>query len=68
MKKKVVVYTTKKCPDYRIPNRWPNGVPAVYDCAGNLVCICPEDHGVAFADGIARSLNIQSDSLLEKAK
>jgi len=65
MKKKVVVYTARPCTAYRLPT-WPNGVPAVYDCAGNLVCICPEDHGVAFAEGIAASLNVQSDSLLEQ--
>jgi hypothetical protein len=68
-KKKVPpAYTSKLCKEFRMGEKWPNGIPAVYDCAGNLVCICPEDHGYMYADGIASALNARSGKLLEKAK
>jgi hypothetical protein len=58
-------YTASVSRKFRMEG-WPNGIPAVYDSAGNLVCICTEDHGVAFAEGIALALNSQT-KYLEKA-
>jgi hypothetical protein len=63
--KKEPCYTATVCRKFKM-HGWPNGIPAVYDPAGNLVCICTEDHGVAYAEGVALALNNQTKYLLEK--
>lgn len=52
---------------HHVTQRWTKGIPAVYDPAGNLVCLCPESFGAEYASHIADLWNRAGKALEDAA-